>query len=99
MLDNPDYSFVTKAEQLLNSLFEKYYEADDADRWLLRPAISKAADDLLVARLSLFKEGVLTDEDDIVQLEQLQAGIDRAADIQSIAMAALRLAAILGKFA
>ena len=60
MSEARDLQVVKDAERALDLLFDKYVEAEPADQWLLKPAISKASEELLTARLALFREGVLT---------------------------------------
>ena len=99
MSEAHDLKVVKDAERALDSLFDKYVELDPADQWLLKPAISKASEELLTARLALFKEGVLTKPEDLQQLQTIKNEIDNAANTQAIIMCALKLAAFLGMFA
>ena len=99
MSEAHDLQTVKEAESALDLLFDKYVAAEPADQWLLKPVISKASEELLTARLALFKEGVLTKPEDLQQLQAIKDEIDGAADIQSIIMGALKLAAFLGMFA
>lgn len=99
MSEAHDLQAVREAERALDSLFDKYVEADPADQWILKPAISKASEELLTARLALFKEGVLTKPEDLQQLQAIKNEIDDAADTQAVIMCTLKLAAFLGMFA
>lgn len=69
-----------------------------AEKWDLKPAIQKASEEMLNARLALFKEGILTTPDDIEKLKKLKAEIDGAADTQAMILSAIKLAALLGVF-
>lgn len=97
--ESQDLLYVEEAESVLRLLFRCYQNSDEADQFLLKPIISKAADELLAARLRLFKRGVLTTSDDLAKLRSLRVSIDNAAEFQSIVIAALKLAAYLGAFA
>ncbi len=99
MSDAQDRKVVKDAENALDVLFEKYEEATPADKWLLKPAISKASEELLAVRLALFKEGQITTQEDVDNLAAIGAEIDNAANAQDLIMSALRLAAFLGVFA
>ncbi|MDJ0622293.1 MAG: hypothetical protein QNJ17_04980 [Desulfocapsaceae bacterium] len=99
MADEQDRQIVKDAETALDQLFEKYASASDADKWILKPALKKAGEELLVARLALFKEGQLTNQDDIHSLAVIRDEIDEAADGQALVMSAMKLAAFLGAFA
>jgi hypothetical protein len=98
MADEQDRTYVKEAEAALDALFEKYAVAGPADKWVLKPAITKAAEDLLSARLALFKEGTLTTPADLEELQKLRAEIDAAADVQAAVLTAVKLAALLGAF-
>lgn len=98
MAEDQDRNYVRLAEAALDALFDQYASASPADKWNLKPAITKAAEELLNARLALFKEGVLTTADDIVRLKALKAEIDKAADTQATILSAIKLAAMLGVF-
>lgn len=97
--ESQDLLYVEEAESILGLLFRRYANSDEADQFLLEPIISKAADELLAARLRLFRRGALTTPDDLAELKLLKQSIDNAADFQSIVIAALKLAAYLGAFA
>lgn len=97
--ESQDLLYVEEAESILGLLFRRYANSDEADQFLLEPIISKAADELLAARLRLFRRGALTTPDDLAKLKLLKRSIDNAADFQSIVIAALKLAAYLGAFA
>ena len=99
MAEDRDRNYVMLAEAALNALFDQYASANPADKWNLKPAITKAAEELLKARLALFKEGVLTTPDDIERLKALKSEIDNAADAQAAILSAIKLAAMLGVFA
>lgn len=99
MSEDSDLQAVKLAERALDSLFDKYVAAQPADQWVLKPAISKASEELLTARLSLFKEGVLIKPGDFDQLQAIKNEIEDAADTQAVIMGAIRLAAFLGRFA
>lgn len=99
MADDQDRKYVNDAEKALDGLFDRYAEADDAGKWMLKPAIQKAAEELLNARLALFKEGTLITQADIDALAALKEEIDEAADAQSAVLSAIKLAALLGAFA
>lgn len=98
MADDNDRAYVRLAEAALDALFEQYAAASPAEKWHLKPAITKAAESLLDARLALFKEGTLTTQDDMASLEALKAEIDVTADAQATILSAIKLAAILGAF-
>ncbi|TJZ67449.1 hypothetical protein [Chitiniphilus eburneus] len=98
MADIQDREYVRLAEAALDALFDQYAAAGPADKWQLKPAITKATEELLSARLALFKEGVLTTPADLDAIRQLKQDIDRAADIQTSILAAVKLAAMLGAF-
>jgi hypothetical protein len=97
--ESQDLLYVEEAESILGLLFRRYANSDEADQFLLEPIISKAADELLAARLRLFRRGALTTPDELAKLKSLKGSIDNAADFQSIVIAALKLAAYLGAFA
>ena len=97
--ESQDLLYVEEAESILGLLCRRYAHSDEADQFLLEPIISKAADELLAARLRLFKRGTLTTPDDMARLRSLKRSIDNAAEFQSIVVAALKLAAYLGAFA
>lgn len=99
MSEAQDRQVVRDAEQALDALFERYADADPADQWLLKPAITKASEELLAARLALFKDGVLSKPGDIEKLGRIKQEIDSAADAQALLMSAMKLAAFLGAFA
>jgi hypothetical protein len=99
MADDQDRKYVNDAEKALDGLYDRYAEADDAGKWMLKPAIQKAVEELSNARLSLFKEGTLVMQADIDALTALKKEIDGAADAQSAVLAAIKLAALLGAFA
>jgi len=99
MSDIQDRKVVKDAENSLDVLFEKYEEATLADKWLLKPAIKKASEELLVARLALFKNGQLTTQEDVDKLAEIRDEINNAANAQALIMSALKLAAFLGVFA
>ena len=99
MADAQDRKIVKDAENALDVLFEKYEEAEPADKWLLKPAIKKASEELLYARLALFKEGQLSNQQDVVDLAAIEKDIVNAANAQSLIMSALKLAAFLAVFA
>ena len=99
MTDDQDRAYIRTAEAALDRLFDQYAEASPADQWLLKPAITKASEELLTARLALFKEGTLTTAADMASLQTLKQEIDQAADTQSLVMSAVKLAALLGAFA
>ncbi len=99
MSDAQDRKVVKDAENALDVLFEKYEEASPADKWLLKPAIKKAAEELLAARLALFKEGHLTTQEDVEKLALIEQEINNAANAQALIMSALKLAAFFGAFA
>ncbi len=99
MADDRDVSYVKNAEEALDGLYEKYAAADDAGKFILKPAIAKAAAELLNARLALFKEGTLTTAEDFEKLMDVKNQIDKAADAQAGVLAAIKLAALLGVFA
>lgn len=98
MSEVQDRKAIKDAEAILDELFDKYAEASPAGQWLLKPAIEKASEELLHARLALFKDGVLTTPKDVEELEEIKKAIDSAADTQAFIMVALRLAAFLGAF-
>lgn len=99
MADDQDREYVRLAETSLDTLFDQYASAKPADKWNLKPAITKAAESLLDARLALFKEGTLVTSEDMAQLKKLQSEIDAAADAQATILSAIKLAALLGVFA
>lgn len=99
MAEDQDRNFVRLAEAALSSLYDQYAGASPADKWNLKPAITKAAEELLNARLALFKEGVLTTPEDIERLKALKVEIDGAANTQATILSAIKLAAMLGVFA
>lgn len=99
MADDQDRNYVKLAETALDALYDKYAAASPADKWVLKPAITKAAEELLNARLALFKEGTLTTAADIEMLLKLKAEINAAADTEVAILAAVKLAAMLGVFA
>ncbi|WP_027149966.1 hypothetical protein [Methylobacter tundripaludum] len=99
MADDQDHNYVKLAEDVLNALYDQYAGASPAEKWNLKPAITKAAEEMLNARLALFKEGVLTTPDDVEKLRELKIEIDNAADIQATILSAIKLAAMLGVFA
>ncbi|PSW05652.1 hypothetical protein [Photobacterium lipolyticum] len=99
MSDIQDLKFIKDSEKALDALFDKYAEAEPSDKWVLKPAIKAASEELLTARLALFKDGVLTTRDDINKLKEIRQEIDNAADTQALIMSALKLAAFLGVFA
>ncbi|GAA5787448.1 hypothetical protein GCM10007860_29270 [Chitiniphilus shinanonensis] len=99
MADDQDREFVRLAEAALDALFDQYAAAGPAERWQLKPAITKATEEMTQARLALFKEGVLTTPEDLDALRQLKRDIDHAADVQAGVLAAVKLAAMLGVFA
>lgn len=99
MADDQDRDYVRLAESALDSLFDRYAVATPAQKWNLKPAITKAAEELLNARLALFKEGTLTTPADIQALKDLKSEIDGAADAQAAILGAVKLAAMLGVFA
>jgi len=99
MSEKQDRRVVKDAEYVLDLLFEKYADASSYDKWLLKPAIKKASEELLVARLALFKNGVLTTQEDINTLSEIKNEIDKAENSQALIMSALKLAAFLGIFA
>ncbi|MCA3002969.1 MAG: hypothetical protein ACK5RJ_14220 [Burkholderiales bacterium] len=99
MADEQDRNYVRIAEAALDTLFDKYASATPAEKWHLKPAITKAAEVLLDARLALFKEGTLISAADLQQLTDLKAEIDAAADTQATILLAIKLAALLGAFA
>ncbi|MCP4992602.1 MAG: hypothetical protein GY934_02270 [Gammaproteobacteria bacterium] len=99
MSEAQDRKIVKDAENSLDVLFERYGEATPADKWILKPALVKASEELLTARLALFKDGVLTTQDDINMLAEIEGEIENAADTQALIMSAIKLAAFLGAFA
>lgn len=99
MADDPDREYVRLAEATLDALFDQYARASPAEKWNLKPAITKAAEELLKARLALFKEGTLITPADMEQLKALKAEIESAADVQATILSAIKLAALLGVFA
>lgn len=100
MADNDfqDLKIVREAEAALDLLFDKFAAASLGDRFLLRPAIDQASRELLNARLTLLKNGVLTTSQDLTMLGEIKNEIDNAANAQAIVMAAIRLAGFLGAF-
>ncbi|GAB3257064.1 hypothetical protein [Chitinimonas naiadis] len=98
-MDEQDREYVRQAEAALDGLFDQYVAADPAGKWQLKPAISKAAEELLQARLALFNEGTLTTAADLERMQQIRKEIDKAADTQAAVLAAVKLAAMLGVFA
>ena len=98
MADDQDRAYVKEAEAALSALYDKYAAAKPGDQWVLRPAIAKAADEMLAARMALFKEGTLIKPGDMDKLRQLKRDIDNAADAQQLVMFAIKLAATLGAF-
>lgn len=99
MSTDRDREYIRLAESELDILFDKYSNATPGEKWQLKPAIEKAADTLLTARLSLFKEGVLTTDEDMNNLIALKERIESSANVQSTILAAIQLAALLGVFA
>ena len=99
MADDQDRAYVRLAETALDDLFDKYASATPAEKWNLKPAITKAAESLLDARLALFKEGTLVSPEDLVKLRDLKMEIDAAANMQATILSAIKLAALLGAFA
>jgi len=99
MADAQDRAYVRQAEAALDKLFDQYAAATPADKWMLKPAITKAAEAMLDARLALFREGTLVTAADVAALQQLKAEIDAAADTQAAILSAIKLAALLGVFA
>jgi len=99
MADDQDRAYVRLAETELDTLFDQYASATPAEKWHIKPAITKAAESLLVARLALFKEGTLITPEDMTSLVALKAEIESAADAQATILSAIKLAALLGVFA
>ena len=99
MADEQDRNYVKLAEAALDALYDQYAVASPAEKWHLKPAITKAAEELLNARLALFKEGTLTTAADIEKLQELKGEIDAAAGTQAAILAAIKLAAMLAAFA
>lgn len=99
MADDQDRAYVRLAETELDALFDQYAKASPAEKWHLKPAITKAAESLLDARLALFREGTLVTQEDMARLKDLKAEIDAAADAQATILLAIKLAALLGAFA
>ncbi len=94
-----DLQTVKEAESALDLLFDQYVVATPGEQWIMEPAITQASEKLLTARLSLFKEGVLTTPEDLQTLDSIKKEIEDAADTQALIMGALKLAAFLGMFA
>lgn len=99
MADDLDREYVRLAEAELNALFDQYSRASPADKWYIQPAITKAAESLLDARLALFREGTLITQEDMTSLLNLKSEIESAADAQATILSAIKLAALLSVFA
>ena len=96
---DPNQEFVDIAPLAGEKLLDAYFLAGPEDRWQLRPAIKKANQELLEARLNLLTNLTTVSESDILQLVDLRAQIEQASAAQGLVQVALRLAQILAAIA
>ncbi|QDF29308.1 hypothetical protein [Halarcobacter anaerophilus] len=98
MSEQQDLILVEKADKVLQQLYNRYEEADEADKWMMEPSILKAREALLNARLALFKQGVITTSEDLQKLDKIKEEIDNAANTQALIMTAAKFAVFLSTF-
>lgn len=102
MADN-DVMVLEDARDAVFTLEKAYRKAvinDDLDTMMeIEPHLSQAEDRLSLARLNLLKAGQLTTDADVTEMRRIRAEIDQAADTQQLILGAVKLVAMVARFA
>jgi hypothetical protein len=93
-MDN-DALMIEKAGSALTSIQVKYRQSSIRDRMLMRPTLEELLDDYTDYQIKLLKEGVITTEEDLAEMEEIRNKIDQAAKTQQFIEAIARLIAFI----
>lgn len=86
-MDN-DALMLEKLGDALTRLQVKYRAAGLSDRMLMRPSLEELLSDYTAYQLKLIKEGVISTDADLAEMEDIRQQINQAADTQQL-MAAI----------
>lgn len=98
MPDN-DATVLDDAARSVALLDARYRAADFNDKIALKPHLDAAFSAYSAARLNLLAPGVICSAADVTEMEGLRQQVTKAADMQSLIAAAVKVAAFLVKFA
>ena len=101
MADN-DVIVLEDIKEIVFALDKAYRRAVNAsnitDMIELKPKVEAAFDNYSKARLKLFADGVIATDQDVIELGNIRADIDQAADTQELIVSAIRFIAFVAVF-
>ena len=99
-MKDSDTLMIEEASNAVLEIDVKYRLLDNPDdREDLEPARDAAFDAFSRARVKLLKPGLITTEEDLEKMKNLRMKIEKAADIQDLIIAGVRVASFLAKLA
>src|SRR5215475_9640223 len=90
-----DSLMLEQSDGALTVLMVKFRMASLDDRAAMRPSLMKLIDNSAEFRLRLFKEGVITTEDDLNEIGKIRDEIDAAGSKQALLLAIARTVAFI----
>ena len=99
-MSDMDTLTLKEASNAVLELDVRYREIDNIDdKKDMKPARDQAFDAYSTARLKLLEEGVITGQTDLNEMKDLRSEVEHAANVQSLIVAAGRVAAFLTRLA
>lgn len=95
MPEDNDGKMLEQLSYALGDLQYKYRYSTPLERAAIRPGLEVAFQEYQAYRVMLLGGSVITTDDDLVEMREIRAEIDRAADKQSLIDAAIKLAGFL----
>lgn len=93
---DPDTIMLEQMGSALTALQVKFKLSSIDDRAALRPKLLEAMQDFAAFQLKLLKDGVVTTEADLAEMQEIRAEIDEAGNKQSTLLAIARVVGFIG---
>lgn len=84
-MDN-DAQMLQKLGDAVTALQVKYRSSNLSDRMAMKASLDELMDDYNTYQLKLLKEGIITTDADLAEMDKIKSSIDNAAEAQALAV-------------